>query len=251
VRRLRRCLKFEGLERAKKNSPFLGLKAQTVLKQLFCFIRFSAPHFGAKEGLGRGVPGPRAAARPVLRCFCLRRAGVASIVPIAPPHTFALDRSLSSQEWWNAFEGFDKLSPNGGSKVRATKNITTKDGPRSGTWSRLSTPRRSGRAEQRRGEGIRKARCLSAASLRLSPSTRAAQGTGKAGPDCGSPFFGYFLWRSKESNSPAGAKPGFSTETNQPTNTTKPIANKQTNTPATCQFTQHHHQKQTTGALPC
>jgi hypothetical protein len=40
-------------KRAKKNSPFLGLKAQTVLKQLFCFIRFSAPHFGAKEGWGK------------------------------------------------------------------------------------------------------------------------------------------------------------------------------------------------------
>jgi hypothetical protein len=28
---------------------------QTVLKQLFCFIRFSAPHFGAKEGWGAGT----------------------------------------------------------------------------------------------------------------------------------------------------------------------------------------------------
>jgi hypothetical protein len=54
VRRLRRCLKFEGLERAKKNSPFLGLKAQTVLGQLFCFIRSKPSNFSAKEGLGNG-----------------------------------------------------------------------------------------------------------------------------------------------------------------------------------------------------
>jgi hypothetical protein len=54
VRRLRRCLKFEGLERAKKNSPFLGLKAQTVLKQLFCLIRSKPSNFSAKEGRGSG-----------------------------------------------------------------------------------------------------------------------------------------------------------------------------------------------------
>jgi hypothetical protein len=37
----------------KKELALFGPVGQTVLKQLFCFIRFSAPHFGAKEGWGK------------------------------------------------------------------------------------------------------------------------------------------------------------------------------------------------------
>jgi hypothetical protein len=58
--------KVQGRKTGKKELALFGPVAQTVLGQLFCFIRFSAPHFGAKEGLGKGIPDQRAAARPVL-----------------------------------------------------------------------------------------------------------------------------------------------------------------------------------------
>jgi hypothetical protein len=50
----------------KKELALFGAVRQTVLKQLFCFIRFWMLHFGAKEGWGERIPGQRAAARPVL-----------------------------------------------------------------------------------------------------------------------------------------------------------------------------------------
>jgi hypothetical protein len=48
-----RVPKVRGRKTGKKELALFGPVAQTVLKQLFCFIRFSAPHFGAKEGLGK------------------------------------------------------------------------------------------------------------------------------------------------------------------------------------------------------
>ena len=74
------------------------------------------------------------------------------------------------------------------------------------------------RAEERRvGGGVRSTlqqlthrNCLSGAQRSEfcdAPPTRAPQGTPRAarGAEPGSPFFAYFLWRSKESRSPAGA----------------------------------------------
>jgi len=79
------------------------------------------------------------------------------------------------------------------------------------------------RAEERRvGGGVRSTlqllthcdvfeRSRRRSEFRNAPPTRAPQGTPRAarGAEPGSPFFGYFLWRRKESNSPAGARPGL------------------------------------------
>jgi hypothetical protein len=68
-------------------------------------------------------------------------------------------------------------------------------------------------AEKRSGGRIKRRACLSAASLRGSRLARASQ-VAPAQPGSqtpGSPFFAYFLWRSKESESPAGARPGKAT----------------------------------------
>jgi hypothetical protein len=65
VRRLRRCLKFEGLERAKKNSPFLALCAKRCSNNFFAL---SAPNLqisAQKKGRGTGTGSTcRCAARP-------------------------------------------------------------------------------------------------------------------------------------------------------------------------------------------
>jgi hypothetical protein len=68
-------------------------------------------------------------------------------------------------------------------------------------------------AEKRSGGRIKRRACLSAASLRGSRLARASQvAPAKPGSQTpGSPFFAYFLWRSKESESPAGARPGKAT----------------------------------------
>jgi hypothetical protein len=52
VRRLRRFPKCRAEKRAKKNSPFLGLKAQTVLGQLFCLSVFQPRTLAQKKGWG-------------------------------------------------------------------------------------------------------------------------------------------------------------------------------------------------------
>ena len=70
-------------------------------------------------------------------------------------------------------------------------------------WS----PCRSGRAEQRSSGRIRAGACLSEASLHPTPPD-ASSARNPKGPDCGSPFFAYFLWRSKESKCAAGRNPG-------------------------------------------
>jgi hypothetical protein len=77
-----------------------------------------------------------------------------------------------------------------------------------------------GAEERRGGGGARSAlqqlthrSCLSGAQRSEfcdAPPPRAPQGTPRSGaPNPGSPFFGYFLWRRKESDPPAGAGPGL------------------------------------------
>jgi hypothetical protein len=62
---------------------------------------------------------------------------------------------------------------------------------------------RSGRAEQHSSGRIRAGACLSEASLHPTPPD-ASSARNPKGPDCGSPFFADFLWRSKESQCAAG-----------------------------------------------
>jgi hypothetical protein len=78
-----------------------------------------------------------------------------------------------------------------------------------GLWL-LDPFRPCGCAEKRSGRRNQRRACLSAASLRCSRLARVSQ-VAPAQPGSqtpGSPFFAYFLWRSKESESPAGARPG-------------------------------------------
>jgi hypothetical protein len=76
-----------------------------------------------------------------------------------------------------------------------------------------------GAEERRAGGGVRSTlphlthcdvfeRSRRRSAFRNAPPARAPQGTPRAarGAPSGSPFFAYFLWRSKESRSPAGAK---------------------------------------------
>jgi len=60
-----------------------------------------------------------------------------------------------------------------------------------------------GAEQRRRGGGFRR---KSALALFRRPPRRAAQGSRAATAFVGSPFFGYFLWRSKESNRPRGGE---------------------------------------------
>ncbi len=60
-----------------------------------------------------------------------------------------------------------------------------------------------GAEQRRRGGGTRRKSAL--AHFRR-PPRRAAQGSRAATDFVGSPFFGYFLWRSKESNRPRGGE---------------------------------------------
>ena len=60
-----------------------------------------------------------------------------------------------------------------------------------------------GAEQRRRGGGLRR---KSALALFRRPPRRAAQGSRAATAFVGSPFFGYFLWRSKESNRPRGGE---------------------------------------------
>ena len=70
----------------------------------------------------------------------------------------------------------------------------------------------SGCADARSGRRKQGRACLSEASLHGPRLLRAPQGARSAAEghrQQGSPFFAYFLWRSKESKAPAGAKPGL------------------------------------------
>ena len=116
----------------------------------------------------------------------------------------------------------------------------------------LHTP--SGRAEKRRAWGGRAAqharlrrltrcRCLSGeseankASSAAPPRARASQVAPKATRPVGPPFFAYFLWRSKESRSPAGAN-SRPTARQTPNKTIKSIAASARQTGAAAQKTQ-------------
>jgi hypothetical protein len=70
----------------------------------------------------------------------------------------------------------------------------------------------SGCAEARSGRRKQGRACLSEASLhgpRLLRAPLGARSAAEGHRQQGSPFFAYFLWRSKESKAPAGAKPGL------------------------------------------
>jgi hypothetical protein len=201
-----------GLKNGQKRTRPFWRCAPNGAQTTFLLYPFFSPALWRKRRVGDGIPGQRAALRPVLGRFF---------------------------SWFATLVAGSKL-------IRALQPNIRRTGRAAARGTGFRSPRRSGRAEQRRGEGIRKARCLSEASLRLSPSTRAAQGTGKAGPDCGSPFFWVlFFGEAKKSASPAGARPGFSPETNHTKITAKLIANKPTNLPArskkhsTHQFQKH------------
>jgi hypothetical protein len=60
-----RVPKVQHPKTGKKELALFGPMGQTVLKQLFCFIRFWVLHFGAKEGRGTNTGLTcRCAARP-------------------------------------------------------------------------------------------------------------------------------------------------------------------------------------------
>jgi hypothetical protein len=90
----------------KKELALFGAVRQTVLKQLFCFIRSKPSNFSAKEGLGDREPGPRAAARPVLLMLGSDK-----------PTSWLFADSVAHQV-----------------------KKPTKDGPQSGTLTRYSSP---------------------------------------------------------------------------------------------------------------
>ncbi len=107
-------------------------------------------------------------------------------------------------------------SAHGGGEPNTKSQYTTRTRHGASLWSSavgFFLP--CGCAEKRSGRRIKRRACLSAASLRGSRLARASQ-VASAQPGSqtpGSPFFAYFLWRRKESRSPAGASPGKATPT--------------------------------------
>jgi hypothetical protein len=115
---------------------------------------------------------------------------------------------------------FDKLRANGVGKTEAMRSEPRRIASRG--WRRGAQGLRGARASALREHSSRllseRSERSSRSELGAAPQDRAPQSSPAKGRTAtvGSPFFGYFLWRSKESNSAAGPRPGAASRSEKP-----------------------------------